>query len=278
MRFLLRSSLLILVALAVLLHLPALDATTVNTTFAQGAYIPLIRAEQDLKQGQTTRAMEAFQLAAMRAHRAGDKAVFQRIRWRMGDVGRTFAGKDFKKAWPLLARYALWSGDFDRDARRVEAWTLSTFHKPTVFDYPIILSTRHTVWNTRPRQVSLWVPRRFLPKDWRNMFKGYTPEELADLPRGIMAKLYTYPLGWRRVHQQFDTSLELGREAYSDYTWYLTPNGRAMWQALPVPGPSPFSQPSAHVPDWSSAEIIAVGTGPVPPFQVGLIHTYQPLE
>ncbi len=278
MRLLLRSSLLVFIALAVVLHLPALDATPVNTTFAQGAFIPLMKAERDLKQGNSTNAMGAFQLAAMRAHRAGDKAAFQRIRWRMGAAGKTTSAKDFEKGWPFLARYALWSGDFDRDARRVESWTLSRFHKPTVFDYPVILNSHRTIWNDGPKHIALWIPRRLLPKNWRDMFKSLAPDELRALPHGLTSRLYAYPLGWRRAYQGSDTSLELGRQAYTDYTWYLKPQGREAWQELPIPGAPPFAHTMWHTKNWSGAQIVAIGTGPVPPFQVGLIHTYQALQ
>ena len=254
MRLLLRSLLLVFIALAVVLHLPALDAAPVNTTFTQGAYIPLVKAEKLLANGQTGRALEAFQLAAMRGIHCGREGVFNRIRNRIGWAGKALGPKDFKNAWPFLARYALWSQNFDHDARRVESWTLTTFHKPTVFDYPVILSSHRTVWNDQPEWVTLWLPKRLLPKEKRELFRGYVPGRSATLPHGVTSRLYVYPLRWRRVRQGIDTSLELGRQRPSDYIWYLKRTGHDKWETLPIGGPSPFASAAWRIQDWSLAE------------------------
>jgi len=188
----------LLALVAALAHLPQFVKGPVAPDFAQDVYGPIVRAEAHWAAGDRPAALALWQQALVRAARTGRLDVQERIRRRVGAAGRELALRDTEAGWPALARYALWSEDFGRDAAAVESWSLTNGHQQSVFRYPLVLNSRRTVWGSRPKYVPLWLLRRYpdlLIK--RHALRGAGAwlwgTSAADLP-SAGRKAWAYPL------------------------------------------------------------------------------------
>lgn len=140
---------LVLAATAVFLHLPAMKPKV--TPFTRGSFAVLTEAEEALRAGEHSRALNRFRTAYVRAIFESRPGIAERVRLRTGLAGRELldnpAGVSATISWPFLEAFALWSDDFNRDASGIEDAYLS---RPTgqkkKFEYHL----------TRPDGCSFW--------------------------------------------------------------------------------------------------------------------------
>jgi hypothetical protein len=264
-----------LAAAAVATHLLGWGTPSKDADLRQGAYRPLVPAEADLAAGRFDAALEGFQRAAMRAVRFGRLSVFDRIRQRAGSAGLALdAAGGRAEAWPFLARFALWSPDFDRTSRRLEAKLLMEPGWGPEFAYPLVLRNGRTAWNQKPDWVSLRVPEAWLSPEKRGLLQGYSAARVPEAGSpGARFVLFTFFLA--HATQDSQTAIRLSG-APGPYRWFPRLNGQILWEEPFPAGPRPPQDPFARR-ELFSLGLIGIGAGPPPPVTLGLVHVYKAL-
>ena len=266
-----------LAAAAVALHLLGWGAPSKDADMRQGAYRPLVRAESDLAAGRLDAALAGFQTAAMRAVRFGRLAAFERIRQRAGSAGFALdASGQRAGAWPFLARFALWSQDFDRTSRRVEARLLTEPGWGPEFAYPLVLPDGRTAWNQKADWVSLRVPEAWLSPEKRELLKGYSAAKAPAVAGSPGSRFVLFTFSLARATQDSETAIRLSSDAPGPWRWFPRLNGQILWDEPFPAGPAPPKDP------WTRRELfslglVGIGAGSPPPVTLELVHVYKAL-
>lgn len=266
-----------LAAAAVATHLLGWGEPSRDADLRQGAYRPLVRAESELAAGRLDAALAGFQRAAMRAVRFGRLSAFERIRQRLGSAGLALgASGDRAGAWPFLARYALWSQDFDGTSRRLETRLLAQAGWGAQFAYPLVLRDGRTAWNQKPDWVSLSVPEAWLSPEKRELLKGYSAAKAPPVAESPGARFVLTTFFLARATQDAATQLRLSADAPGSYRWFPRLGGQILWDEPFPAGPAPPKDP------WTRRELfslglVGIGTGAPPPLTLDLIHVYKAL-
>lgn len=269
---------LLLAAAAVVLHLPALERRP--SPFERGAYAVLTRAEEALAAGRRDEALGAFRAAYVRTRHEAQSGLSERVRNRMGLVGKNLLRKDFAEAWPFLEAFALLSPDFSRDAAAVEGWVLeATRGGVTRFTYELLRASGRTYWGAAPQ--GEWTGLWPLWTAWYRFTKKSPAETLAlqardNWPR--RAFVLEVALDLASGSRPFPCELEVSGP-FPPHTVLLWTDGGPAREA-PATGPG----------RWTAAEVgqrpgrlpvrLLFFTDSVPPrrgLAVRLVRAYRPL-
>lgn len=267
--------LLLLAALAILMNSPSAPKDPAPSIFAQGALEPLVQVEASLKAGNHVQALQALQVALLRTRRDDKQGLFNRIRFRLGWAGKDLAPKNFKDAWPLLERYALFAPNFGRTSRRLEGWCLSRRLGPKDFRYALISSaTSDSFRLSRPVKAPLWLYRE-LPDGFpltrlSGGLYGASPEHLPT--RGYWS--WVWDMANFRVGPGLDDVQVESRET-GEARFCLSVNNRIQWTNGTNAGAGALS--ITPPPDTLIDRLVLTGNLFPKHLSVWLIHSYHPL-
>lgn len=253
--------------------------SSIQTLFQQGAFRPLLQAETSLAQGAAHNALVAWSICALRAKRQALPVLVDQVRLRVGGAGK-FVWPETEKAWPLLVGYALWSEDFTRASSQAENFILSKPSPPTRFEYTLTAKDgRETAWGVPVAKAPLWLYRK-LPADFRlNRIPGalynHTPSEIPE--RGDWSWVLNTSLPMTPSSLQLAWCIR--SRAPTNFRWWPGLENLVRWGSSLSVGADGKACGTLEIPRYLSMDrILAIGDGPLPPFQVSLVHEYIPLS
>ncbi|MCX7830722.1 MAG: hypothetical protein N2445_06660, partial [Acidobacteria bacterium] len=155
----------VLAVIAVIINQSYFDAPF-PSDFKQGAYNLLLKAEEDIAEGNSETAIEKLKIAMMRANRCGRRGVFERIKTRFATSGRQIIEFDRQNALKMLCAYALFAADFNKTATQIESYVLNkTKGEITSFSYPLVYKNgSRTFWLESPKKAPIFLYRKLEPE------------------------------------------------------------------------------------------------------------------
>jgi len=266
----------LMAGLAIVSHLPAAKADPHTSFFAQGALIPLLDAEQALKAGEQSQAADCFRTVLLRTKRDDHPALYERVRFRLGWAGRKLANNDFKEAWPLLQRYALFSSHFGVTSRAVEGWCLENRLGQSEFCYTLISPPSYeTPWLTRYQRAPLWLYRK-LPPDFK---LSRLPGGLYDATPSQFSQRGRWSWTWSTTGMKTGpglASIDVQTSHPNTAYYYISIDNFFEWNSV-ASGPRNSIQISSSAPRLMD-RVLCIGNNLPPGTSIMLIHTYQPLD
>jgi hypothetical protein len=253
--------------------------SSIRALFQQGGLRPLLRAEASMARGDVQGALAAWSVCVLRAKRESIQGLAEQVRLRVGGAGE-FAWSEAEKAWPLLVRYSLWSADFTRASSQAENFILSKPSPPTRFEYAVTAKDgRESAWGVPVAKAPLWLYRK-LPPDFRlNRVPGAlyncTPSELPAqgdwswvLNSSLPITPSSLPLAWC-----------IRSRSPASFRWWPGLENLVQWGSSLSVGADGRACATLEIPRYLYMDrILAIGDGPLPPFQVTLVHEYTPLN
>ncbi|MCI4398277.1 MAG: hypothetical protein JHC34_05495 [Acidobacteria bacterium] len=269
----------ILAAAAVISETGALPPATQQVLFGQGAFVPLVRAEEAVKAQNPAGALENFHAAILRAKREGRNDIANRILLRMFGAGKELAARSLESGWPLLSQAALLSPDFSAWSARVERWALETGRGNGRFEYVIVNNKGLAeAWGIRPQKAALWLYRKLSPGTTLAGYPGCLYNlRVAELPaEGSYSYCWNIPL--RLNGEACKTAFEVRGALGAGQKAFLSLDNLVRWQAAEKDGEGAFvfkiSEPMRA---YGLDRFLFTANGPCPKAELVAVHAYEPL-
>lgn len=269
----------ILAVAAVISEVEALPPATQQVLFGQGAFVPLVRAEEAVKAQNPVEALENFHAAILRARREGREDLANRILLRMCGAGKEMASRSLESGWPLLSQAALLAPDFSSWSARIERWILETGHGNGRFEYVIVDNKGVAeAWGVRPQKAPLWLYRKLSPRTTLAEYPGCLYNlSVAELPaRASYSYCWNIPL--RLNGETCKTVFEVRGALGANQNAFLSLDNLVRWQAAEKSGEGVFvfkiSEPMRA---YGLDRFLFTANGFCPKAELVAVHAYEPL-